>query len=148
VHHLIALVSNAEELQPYAVRRLYAALLEALASPSKGEPALLYAAAWAVGEYGEMLPAGGCSGLGGVGAACGAFWSLAGASKASTQRAFLYMTSLAHTSMDVNTVTSSCMCACVPCPTCTHVHPLPTPPSPSSTQVVVVRCCLMSRPCQ
>jgi hypothetical protein len=76
VHNLITLISNAEELQGYAVRRLYAALVEALASPAKGEPALLYAAAWCIGEYGEMLPAGeakrlgwvvGCGGGGGEG---------------------------------------------------------------------------------
>lgn len=90
MHHLIALVSNAEELQPYAVRRLYAALLEALDSPSKGEPALLYAAAWAVGEYGEMLPAGGvgCDGLTRVLAACGTL-SLAGVSAATLRTASL-----------------------------------------------------------
>jgi hypothetical protein len=58
VHNLISLVSNSEELQGYAVRRLYAALTEALASTSRGEPALLYAAAWCIGEYGEMLPSG------------------------------------------------------------------------------------------
>lgn len=62
VHGLISLVTNAEELQPYAVRRLHAALLDALASPSKGAPSLLYAAAWCIGEYGEMLPTGGLVG--------------------------------------------------------------------------------------
>lgn len=60
MHNLISLVSNSEELQGYAVRRLYAALTEALASPGRGEPALLYAAAWCIGEYGEMLPSGVC----------------------------------------------------------------------------------------
>lgn len=58
VHNLITLISNAEELQPYAVRRLYAALVEALASSSRGEASVLYAAAWCIGEYGEMLPTG------------------------------------------------------------------------------------------
>lgn len=58
MHNLISLVANSEELQGYAVRRLYAALTEALASPGRGEPSLLYAAAWCIGEYGEMLPSG------------------------------------------------------------------------------------------
>jgi hypothetical protein len=58
VHNLISLVSNAEELQPYAVRRLHSALVDALAGPGAGEPSLLYAAAWCIGEYGEMLPTG------------------------------------------------------------------------------------------
>lgn len=64
VHNLISLVSNAEELQPYAVRRLHSALVDALAGPGAGEPSLLYAAAWCIGEYGEMLPTGEGIGVG------------------------------------------------------------------------------------
>lgn len=70
VHNLISLVSNAEELQPYAVRRLHSALVDALAGPGAGEPSLLYAAAWCIGEYGEMLPTGNAVVAGGGGGGC------------------------------------------------------------------------------
>jgi hypothetical protein len=55
VRSLVVLVSNAEDLSPYAARRLYAALSAAGAAAA---PSLLMAAVWCIGEYGETLPAG------------------------------------------------------------------------------------------
>eukprot|EP00878_Enallax_costatus_P013642 GHUV01014265.1.p1 GENE.GHUV01014265.1~~GHUV01014265.1.p1 ORF type:complete len:761 (+),score=273.69 GHUV01014265.1:204-2486(+) len=55
VNSLIVLITNAEDLHGYAVRRMYAALQQNLGT---ADTSLLTAAAWCIGEFGEMLPTG------------------------------------------------------------------------------------------
>lgn len=55
VNSLIVLITNAEDLHGYAVRRMFAALQQNLGT---AEPSLMTAAIWCIGEFGEMLPAG------------------------------------------------------------------------------------------
>lgn len=55
VRALVVLITNAEELHGYAVRVLYGALQQHLATAA---PSLLTAGAWCIGEFGEMLPTG------------------------------------------------------------------------------------------
>jgi AP-1 complex subunit gamma-1 len=55
VRSLIVLITNAEDLHAYASRRLFAALQQHL---PVAETSLMTAAAWCLGEFGELLPAG------------------------------------------------------------------------------------------
>jgi hypothetical protein len=63
VRALIVLISNAEDLHGYAVRALYGAVKQHLATAA---PSLLVAGGWCIGEFGEMLPTGRCVWVGGL----------------------------------------------------------------------------------
>lgn len=55
VNSLIVLITNAEDLHGYAVRQMYQALQQNLAT---ADASLMIAAVWCIGEFGEMLPQG------------------------------------------------------------------------------------------